>query len=275
MNTIMKHIYVFTHTYTCIYIHIYIYIYTHTHTHTHTHTNIRIYVLCVHTPAVAHDMQKAHPVTLWVEEHLRRMHLNRRGQIAYQQLPVGLRIPLRMHRCLHSPWKPVFEMAASKRIAVRNRDFLVPFLKVEVKQLEVQKCRGVRFYYTCILSPLETSHPTLFHHDLICQWLRKACHWIQNSGMHVAATHTDRYKEEPSGTLPRQTSQLKPMHSRSSLPLPWFPKLRVNRNEGSQEDDDQRTDSARRNLTRSLKHTHPECLYPFLYIFLFTSTIGP
>jgi hypothetical protein len=104
--------------------------------------------------------------------------------------------------------------------------------------------------------------------------LRKACHWIQNSGMHVAVTHTGRYKEEPSGILPRQTSQLKSMHSRSSLSLPWFPMLRVNRNERSQKDDDQRTDSTRRNLTRSLKHTKPECLYPFLYVFLFTSTIG-
>ena len=80
----------------------------------------------VHTPVVAHDMHKVHPVTLWVEEHLRRMQLSRRRQIAYQQLPVGLRIPLRMHRCLHSSWKPLFEMAASKRIAVRNRDFLSP-----------------------------------------------------------------------------------------------------------------------------------------------------
>ena len=63
---------------------------------------------------------------------------------------------------------------------------LVPFLKVEVKQLKVQKRRGVRFYYTCILSPLETSHPPLFHHALICQWLRKACHEYKNSGMYVA-----------------------------------------------------------------------------------------
>ena len=84
----------------------------------------------VHTPAVAHDMHKAHPVTLWVEEHLRGMHLNRRRQIAYQQLPVGLRIPLRMHHCLHLPCKPhfamqpLFAMPASKKIAVRNCDFL-------------------------------------------------------------------------------------------------------------------------------------------------------
>ena len=55
----------------------------------------------MHTPAVAHDMHRAHPLTLLVEEHLRRMHLPRRSQIAYQQLPIGLRIPLRMHHCLH------------------------------------------------------------------------------------------------------------------------------------------------------------------------------
>ena len=28
---------------------------------------------------------------------------------------------------------------------------------------------GCRFYYTCILSPLETSHPPLFHDVLIDQ----------------------------------------------------------------------------------------------------------
>jgi hypothetical protein len=50
--------------------------------------------------------------------------------------------------------------------------------------------------------------------------------WIQNSGMHVAATHTDRYKVSPSRILPRQTSPLKPMHCRSCLPLPWLPYVR-------------------------------------------------
>ncbi len=50
--------------------------------------------------------------------------------------------------------------------------------------------------------------------------------WMQNSGMHVAATHTDRYKDAPSRILPRQTSPLKPIHSCSSLPLPWFPYAR-------------------------------------------------
>ena len=67
---------------------------------------IKIYkYMCmyVHTPVVAHDMQKVHPVTLWVEEHLRRMRLNRRRQIAYQQMPTVWRIPRRMHHCLHLP----------------------------------------------------------------------------------------------------------------------------------------------------------------------------
>ncbi len=111
-------IYTHTHIHTYVYIYIYIYIYI--------YTNIRIIVLYVHTPAVAHDMHEAHPVTLWVEEHLRRMHLNRRRHIAYQQLPVALRIPLRIHRCLHSLCKPLFAMPASKKIAVRNRDFSSP-----------------------------------------------------------------------------------------------------------------------------------------------------
>jgi hypothetical protein len=57
----------------------------------------------MHTPAVVHDMHRAHPLTLLVEEHFRRMHLPRRSQIAYKQLPIGLRIPLRMHHCLHLP----------------------------------------------------------------------------------------------------------------------------------------------------------------------------
>jgi hypothetical protein len=67
----------------------------------------------MHTPAVAHDMHKDHPLKLWVEEHLRRMHLNRLRLVAYQQLPIGLRIPLRMHHCLDLPWQPpLFAMQA-------------------------------------------------------------------------------------------------------------------------------------------------------------------
>ena len=54
----------------------------------------------MHTPAVAHDMRKALPLTLWVEEHLRRMHLNRWRLVAY--LPIGLCIPL---------WTPLFALA--------------------------------------------------------------------------------------------------------------------------------------------------------------------
>ncbi len=68
---------------------------------------IQIYIyiyIYVHTPAVAHDMHKAHTVTLWVEEHLGRMNLN--GRIFAMQ--------------------PLFAMPASKKIAVRNRDFLSP-----------------------------------------------------------------------------------------------------------------------------------------------------
>ena len=108
----------------------------------------------MHTPAVVHDMHKDHPLTLWVEEHLRRMHLNRWRLVAYQQLPIGLRIPLRMHHCLHLPWKPFFAMQAlfaltvSQKIAVRNRAYrCVPFSETRV-------------YYTCFLSPPETSDPT-------------------------------------------------------------------------------------------------------------------
>ncbi len=75
------------------YIHIYIYI------------SLYIYM---HTPAVAHDMYKDHPLKVWVEEHLRRMHLNRRRLLAY--LPIGFRIPLWMHHCLQLPWQPFFAM---------------------------------------------------------------------------------------------------------------------------------------------------------------------
>jgi hypothetical protein len=67
----------------------------------------------MHTPAVAHDMHKDHPLKLWVEEHLQRMHLNRRRLIAY--LPIGFRIPLRMHHCLQLPWQPLFVMKDSLR----------------------------------------------------------------------------------------------------------------------------------------------------------------
>jgi hypothetical protein len=108
---------------------------------------IYIYIslwIYMHTPAVAHDMHKALPLTLWVEEHLRRMLLNRRRQIAYQQLPIDLRIPLRMHQCLHLSWQQLFAMQslfampASQKIDVRNRACrLVPFYatSAEIKRI--------------------------------------------------------------------------------------------------------------------------------------------
>jgi hypothetical protein len=98
----------------------------------------------MHTPAVAHDMHKDHPLKLWVEEQLRRMHLNRRRLVAYQQLPLGLHIPLRMRHCLHLPWQPLFAMQAlfdlpaTQKIAVRNRACrCVPFSerRAEIKRI--------------------------------------------------------------------------------------------------------------------------------------------
>jgi hypothetical protein len=125
---------------------------------------------------------------------------------------------------------------------------LVPFLKVEVNQLKMR----------------------LFHHALICQWLRKACHEYKNSGMHVAARHIDRYKDSPSRTLPRQTSQLKPIHSHSSRPLSWFPMRRVSRNEGSP-GGRWPAHWFRAEEFYSKSETHRA----LVSIFLFTSTIGP
>ena len=119
------------------YIYIYIYVYI------HTYISLSLYIF-MHTPAVAHDMHKDNPLKLWVEEHLRRMHLNRRRLVAYQQLPIGLRIPLRMHHCLHLPWQPLFAMQslfalpASQKIAVRNRACrCVPFseTRAEIKRI--------------------------------------------------------------------------------------------------------------------------------------------
>jgi len=182
----------------------------------------------MHTQAVAHDIHRAHPLTLLVEAHLRRMHSPRRSQIAYQQQPIGLRIPLRMLHCLHLPWQPLFamqalfEMPASQQIAVRNRAcLLVPF---SATRAAIKRISSLLYLHSIVSRDL---WPAVFHHELICKWLRKACQsWIQNSGMHVAATHTDRYKVAPSRILPRQTSPLKPMHCRSSLSLPWLPYAR-------------------------------------------------
>jgi len=82
------HIYIYIHMHICMCVCVCVYIYIYMH-------------MYVHTPVVAHDMHRAHPLTLLVEEHLQRMHLPRRSQIVYQQLPIALRIPLRMHHCLH------------------------------------------------------------------------------------------------------------------------------------------------------------------------------
>jgi hypothetical protein len=75
---------------------------------------------------------------------LRRMHLNRLRLVAYQQLPIGLRIPLRMHHCLDFPWQPplfamqaLFALSASQKIAVRNSACrCVPFseTRAEIKR---------------------------------------------------------------------------------------------------------------------------------------------
>ena len=95
----------------------------------------------MHTPAVAHDMHKDHPLKLWVEEHLRRMPLNQRRLLVY--LPIGFRIPLRMHHCLQLPLQPLFAMQAlfalpaPQKIAVRNRACrCVPFseTRAEIKR---------------------------------------------------------------------------------------------------------------------------------------------
>ena len=59
------------------------------------------------------NMHKAHPVTLWVEEHLRRMHLNRRRQIAYQQLLVGLLA----YPCADAPFLALAMQAALRDVA--------------------------------------------------------------------------------------------------------------------------------------------------------------
>jgi len=147
----------------------------------------------VHTPAVAHDMQKAHPVTLWVEEHLRRIHLNRPRLVAYQQLPIGLRIPLRMHHCLHLPWQPLFAMQAlfampaSQQIAVRNRACrLVPFSETRA---EIKRSSSLLYLHSIASRDL---WPALFHHELICQWLRKACHVMNTKFRYARCSDTHR-----------------------------------------------------------------------------------
>ncbi len=145
------------------------------------------------TPAVAHDMHKALPFTLWVEEHLRRMQLSRRRQIAYQQLPIGLLIPLRMHHCLQLPWQPLFAMQAlfampeSQKIAVGNRACrLVPFSETiaEIK-------RGSFWLYLHSIASRDIWH-ALFHHELICQWLRTACHVMNAKFRYARCSDTHR-----------------------------------------------------------------------------------
>jgi hypothetical protein len=112
----------------------------------------------MHTPAVAHDMHSAHALTILVEEHLRRMHLPRRSQNAYQQQPIGLRIPLRMLYCLHLSWQPLFEMQAlfempaSQQITARNRACrLVPFSE--------KKSRNQKEFFLIILAFYRLQRP--------------------------------------------------------------------------------------------------------------------
>jgi hypothetical protein len=138
---IHAYIHTHTHTHTYIYIYTYIYVYIYIYVHIHMHIHISLYTY-MHTPAVAHDMHKDHPLKLWVEEHLPRMHLNRRRLLAY--LPIGFRIPLRMHHCLQLPWQPLFAMqalfalpASQKSLSETAPVAAFHFLKQE------QKSRGV------------------------------------------------------------------------------------------------------------------------------------
>ncbi len=108
---------------------------------------------------------------------------------------------------------------------------LVPFLKVEAtKNTEIKRSSYLLYLYSITsrdLSPATV--PSWTNLTVIV----KSMSWIQKFRLHVAVRHIDRYKDAPSLTLPRQTSQLKPMHSHSSRSLPWFPMCRVSRNEGS------------------------------------------
>ena len=123
-----------------------------------------------------------HPVTLWVEEHLQRMHFNRRRQIAYQKLPIGLRIPLSIHHCLHSPCQPLCAMTASQILQFfdfsRNRDFLSPRSNSESLSETTWSAEIKRNLFLLYLHSVTTRGfwPALFHHEIICQWSRKACH---------------------------------------------------------------------------------------------------
>ncbi len=152
MNIIMIYIHTYIHMYVYIYIYVYIY------------TNIPIYVyICTHTGS-----RNIWDAWTWTGGGRLPTNSCRSACVSLCGCTiVCTRHASRTSRCLQVK-KSLSETATFCR--------LVPFLKVEVKQLEVQKWRGVRFYYNCILSPLETSHPPLFHHELICQWLCKACH---------------------------------------------------------------------------------------------------
>ncbi len=165
-------------------IYIYIYIYIHTYIHIHIHTSLYIYM---HTPAVAHDMHKDHPLKLRVEEHLPHMHLNRRRLLAY--LPIGFRIPLQMHHCLQLPWQPLFAMQAlfalpaSQKIAVRNRSCrCVPFseTRAEIKRSFFLAIRASIIRNLCSTTGQKhvMSLNTKFRY-------------------HVAATHRGSYKHAP------------------------------------------------------------------------------
>jgi len=148
----------------------------------------------MYTPAVAHDMHRAHPLTLLVEEHLQRMHLPRRSQIVYQQLPIALRIPLRMHHCLHLTWQPLFamqallEMPVSQQITVRNRACrLVPFSETRA---EIKRSSSLLYLLSIASRDL---WPTVFHHEVICKWLRKACDVMDTKFRYARCSDTHRH----------------------------------------------------------------------------------
>ncbi len=135
---------------------------------------------------------------------------------AYQQLPIGLRIPLRMHHCLHLPWQPLFAMQAlfampeSQKIAIGNRACrLVPFYETRA---EIKRSSFLLYLHS--IASRDIWH-ALFHHELICQWLRTACHVMNAKFSHARCSDTHRQVQR--STVPHPPTSDVPMKTDSLL----------------------------------------------------------
>ncbi len=209
------------HTYVCIYIHIYMYtyvcryrvcIYTYACIYTYTYTCMYVYI-CIYIYTYVYLIMHIHAYTSSCAWHAQRSSLEARGRgtlatYALESAEASC-LPTAADRLAYpSADAPLFAlvMAAALRDAgalcaactSKNR---CQKPRLSLRYIFWNKSRNQEDFFLIILvfyrlqRPLTRPVPSWAILPVITKSM--SCHWIQNSGMYVAATHTHRYKHTP------------------------------------------------------------------------------